>query len=86
MQRLEHLDIEVVGERGVAADPEYGDGPLSEPSSAMDLDHRAHGDRFAAARAQLVGSDVDQGGCEVVDQAGAGSGGVSAGTTSLRQE
>ena len=70
VQGLEHLDVEVVGERGVAADPEDGDGPLHETELVDRLQRAAHGDRLAASGAEVVGTHVDEVGDEVVDQAG----------------
>ena len=68
VQRLQHLAVEVVGERGVAADAEDGDGSLDGVSFCDHLDDRAHGDRLAAAGAEVVGADVDELGREVVDE------------------
>ena len=60
VQGLEHLDVEVVGEGGVAADAEDPDGPLDDVELLDRFHDRAHGHRLAAARAQVVGADVDQ--------------------------
>ena len=68
VQRLEHLDVEVVGERRVAPDAEDGDGALHRVDLFDGLEDRPHGDGLAAAGAQLVLADVDERGLEVVDQ------------------
>ena len=80
VQGLEHLDVQVVGEGGVAADAEHGDGPAGRPSSCDRLEGAAHGHRLAAPRAEVVGAHVDEGRDEVVDQAGRCAGGRSVGT------
>ena len=59
VQRLQHLDVEVVGERGVAADPEHADGTLRGADLLDRLEHGAHRDRFAAAGAEAVLAHVE---------------------------
>ena len=68
VQGLEHLDVEVVGERGVAPDAEHRDGALHDVELLDHLERGAHRDRLAAAGAEMVLADVDQRGREVVDQ------------------
>ena len=68
VQRLQHLDVEIVGERGVAADAEDRDRPFDRAELGDALHGRADGDRFAASGAQVMRPDVDQIGREVVDQ------------------
>jgi hypothetical protein len=70
VERLEHLEVEVVGEGGVAPDAEHGDRPLGQCQLVDGLHQAAHRDGFAATRTQLVRADVDQRGSEVVDQVG----------------
>ena len=70
VQRLQHLDVEVVGERRVAADPDDADRPRHRVDRLDALEDGAHGDRFATPRAQAVLADVDQRRGEVVDQVG----------------
>src|SRR5581483_10751527 len=68
VQRLQHLDVEVVGERRVAADAEHCDGELHQLELRHRFHHRADGNGLAAAGAEMVLAHVDEVGREVVDQ------------------
>src|SRR3954454_18307415 len=68
MQRLEHFDVEVVRERGVAADAEHADGALHRVECLDGLEDRPHRDRLTATGAEVVLADVEQCRREVVDQ------------------
>jgi len=70
VQRLEHFDVEVVGERRVAPNAEDGDRALRQRHLIDRLDQTPYGDRLATARAQMVRADVDQRGSEVVHKPG----------------
>src|SRR5437763_1445571 len=70
MQRLQHLHVQVVRERGVATDAEDPDRPLHDAELRHGLQCSAHRDRLAAAGTKVVRADVDQVRREVADERG----------------
>ena len=68
VQRLEDLDVEVVGERGVATDAEHRDGALDHVELGDRFERRAHRDRLAATGTEVVLPQLDERRREVVDE------------------